>query len=56
MSETAKQKKDTFLVTRINSGLKQAIAKAAKCEGLTVTRYLEALVKNDLQARQEQFS
>ncbi len=49
-----KLKKDTFLVTRINSELKQAIAKAAKGEGMTVTRYLEKLVKNDLQARLEQ--
>jgi macrodomain Ter protein organizer (MatP/YcbG family) len=56
MSETAKQKKNTFLVTRINSDLKQVIAQVAHREGLTVTRYLEQLVKNDLRARQEQFS
>jgi hypothetical protein len=54
MSE--KLKKDAFLVTRINSALKQVIAKVAKNDGTTVTRYLETLVKNDLQARQEQFS
>lgn len=54
MSETAKQKKDAFLVTRINSDLKQAITQAAKGEGMTVTLYLEKLVKNDLRARLEQ--
>lgn len=56
MSESAKQKKDTFLVTRINSKLKQVIAEVAQGKGMTVTKYLEQLVKNDLQARQEQFS
>ena len=56
MSETAKQKKNTFLVTRINSDLKHLIAQVAHGEGLTVTRYLEELVKNDLRARLEQFS
>jgi predicted DNA binding CopG/RHH family protein len=54
--DAEKPKKDTFIVTRINSKLKQVIAQVAHREGLTVTRYLEKLVKNDLQARQEQFS
>ena len=56
MSKTTKTKKDTFLVTRISSDLKRVIAQVAHNEGLTVTRYLEKLVKNDLQVRQEQFS
>lgn len=56
MSETAKQKKDTFIVTRINSKLKQIIANVAESSGMTVTAYLEQLVMNDLQARQKQFS
>ncbi len=56
MSKTAKQKKDCFLITRINSKLKQIIAEVAQGDGMTVTRYLEKLVENDLRARLEQFS
>ncbi len=51
-----KLKKDTFLVTRINSKLKRAIENAAKQNGQTVTGYIEKLVENDLRAKFEPIS
>lgn len=46
-----KLKKDQVLISRINSRLKAALAKAAKQNGETMSGYIERLVIGDLKDR-----
>lgn len=46
-----KLKKDQVFISRINGRLKRAIAKAAKTDGVSMTQYIERLVKVDLDQR-----
>ena len=48
----ARTRKDNYFMTRMSSELKRKLADAAKREGISMSRYIELLLKRNLEARE----